>query len=113
MRKPSMMAAAVFIAVLAGISVPAQEPFDWKLPAGLAPPVVPPDNPMSVARATLGRYLFYDTRVSGNGKQSCGSCHEQAKAFTDGRAQSVGSTGELHPRGRMSLVNIGFEAGVA
>jgi cytochrome c peroxidase len=63
---------------------------------------------MSASKVALGRYLFYDTRLSGNGRQSCASCHQQDKAFTDGRTQSVGTTGERHPRGSMSLVNVGY-----
>lgn len=82
--------------------------YEWALPAGFPPPNVPPDNPISDAKAVLGRYLFYDTRLSVNGTQSCGTCHEQARAFTDGRARSVGSTGQMHPRGSMSLVNIAY-----
>jgi cytochrome c peroxidase len=65
---------------------------------------------MSAAKADLGRHLFYDTRLSGNGTQSCATCHEQQRAFTDGRAQAVGSTGEVHPRGSMSLVNVAYAA---
>jgi cytochrome c peroxidase len=63
---------------------------------------------MSSAKVELGRHLFYDTRLSGNGTQSCATCHEQARAFTDGRPRSVGSTGQRHPRGSMSLVNIAY-----
>ena len=74
------------------------------------PPHVPADNPMSAAKVELGRHLFYDTRLSGNGTQSCASCHQQALAFTDGRARSLGSTGQLHPRGSMSLVNVAYAA---
>ena len=55
----------------------------------------------------LGRHLFYDQRLSVNGQQSCASCHKQELAFTDGRARAVGATGEEHPRGAMSLVNVG------
>jgi cytochrome c peroxidase len=57
-------------------------------------------------RAVLGRYLFYDRRMSVNGTTSCGTCHRQEIAFTDGRAQAKGATGELHPRSAMSLVNV-------
>ena len=32
----------------------------------------------------------------------------QEQAFTDGRAQELGSTGEAHPRGSMSLVNVAY-----
>jgi cytochrome c peroxidase len=84
--------------------------WDWHLPSGVLPPPVPADNPMSAAKVDLGRHLFYETRLSRNGTQSCASCHEQARAFTDGRAHSVGSTGQAHARGSMSLVNVAYSA---
>lgn len=82
--------------------------FDWNLPKGFPRPAVPVDNPMSAAKVELGRYLFYDTRISVNGKESCGSCHRQELAFTDGRARAEGTTGQLHPRSSMSLVNVAY-----
>jgi cytochrome c peroxidase len=63
---------------------------------------------MSAAKVELGRRLFYDVRLSGNGTQACSSCHQQKRAFTDGRARAIGSTGEVHPRGAMSLVNAAY-----
>jgi cytochrome c peroxidase len=57
-------------------------------------------------KAQLGRYLFYDKRLSVNGTQSCATCHRQELAFTDARAAAVGATGITHPRGAMSLVNV-------
>jgi cytochrome c peroxidase len=85
-------------------------PFAWKLPLGLPPPRVPADNPMTTDKVALGRLLFYDTRISGNGTYACASCHEQAHAFTDGRARALGSTGGLHPRSTMSLTNVAYNA---
>jgi cytochrome c peroxidase len=82
--------------------------YEWQLPADLPIPKVPFDNPMSDTKVELGRRLFYDTRLSANGTMSCGSCHIQALAFTDGRARSVGVTGDVHPRGSMSLVNSAY-----
>ena len=82
--------------------------FDWNLPKGFPRPTVPADNPMTAAKVELGRYLFYDKRMSMNGKKSCGSCHRQELAFTDGRAHAEGTTGEFHPRGSMSLVNVAY-----
>ncbi|MGE3614517.1 MAG: cytochrome c peroxidase, partial [Gemmatimonadales bacterium] len=87
----------------------ASREFDWRLPAGFPVPRVPPDEPMTGGRVELGRHLFYDRRLSGNGTQSCASCHVQALAFTDGRGQAVGSTGERHPRGAPSLANVGYQ----
>jgi cytochrome c peroxidase len=40
--------------------------------------------------AEFGRLLFYDKRLSSNGKVACASCHEPAKAFSDGRAVARG-----------------------
>jgi cytochrome c peroxidase len=71
-------------------------------------PVIPVDNPMTAVKVQLGRHLFYDTRMSVNGKQSCATCHQQQFAFTDGRAHAQGATGQLHPRGSMSLVNVAY-----
>ncbi len=86
----------------------AQALYTWDLPAGFPKPRVPLDNPMTAAKVELGRYLFYDTRMSSNGKQSCATCHVQSLAFTDGKPRGEGSTGEHHPRGSMSLVNVAY-----
>jgi cytochrome c peroxidase len=82
--------------------------FDWHIPRPFPLPVIPTDNPMTTAKVELGRYLFYDKHMSSNGKTSCASCHRQELAFTDGRPQAEGTTGELHPRSSMSLANIGY-----
>ena len=84
--------------------------WSWNLPKGFPVPRVPASNPMSAAKADLGRFLFYDTRLSGNGAQSCSSCHFQELAFTDGRATSVGSTGDRTPRGAQPLGNVAYNA---
>lgn len=86
----------------------AETPYEWQLPPDIPAPPVPDDNPMTAAKIELGRWLFYDTRLSGNKSMSCASCHIQALAFTDGKARSIGSTGEVHPRGSMSLVNVAY-----
>jgi cytochrome c peroxidase len=58
------------------------------------PPPMPPDpsnrvsgNPAAIA---LGRRLFFDRRLSADGQRSCATCHDPAKAFTDGRPRSIG-----------------------
>ena len=63
---------------------------------------------MSAAKVALGRRLFFDSRLSGNGTQACVSCHQPAIAFTDGRARAEGSTGEPHARSAMSLANVAY-----
>lgn len=91
-----------------GSSAPSTTSYAWDLPPGFPTPVVPDDNPMSDARVELGRRLFFDTRLSRNGTQSCGSCHKQELAFTDGLVTSVGSTGEAHPRNSPSIANAAY-----
>jgi cytochrome c peroxidase len=78
------------------------------IPRGFPQPVIPADNPLTAEKVRLGRYLFYDKRMSVNGTASCATCHRQELAFTDGRGQGKGATGELHPRGAMTLVNVAW-----
>lgn len=86
---------------------PAEE-WRWELPPGFPEPHVPEDNPMTAAKVELGRHLFYDERLSYNETMSCGTCHEQARAFTDGKVTPLGSTGHVLPRNGMSLTNVAF-----
>lgn len=65
---------------------------------------------MTDAKVRLGRRLFYDKRLSGNGRFACASCHRQHLAFTDGRPQAIGSTGGRHARSAMSLANVAYNA---
>ncbi len=78
--------------------------------AQIPKPRVPADNPITPAKVELGRYLFYDARMSVNGKQSCSTCHRQELAFTDGLPVAIGATGEHHPRSVMSLVNVAYNS---
>ena len=80
----------------------------WDLPPGFPRPKVPADNPMSAEKVELGRHLFYDTRLSADNTFSCASCHKQDRAFADEKGRGVGVTGEVHPRGSMSLGNIAY-----
>ncbi|MCB9794223.1 MAG: di-heme enzyme [Alphaproteobacteria bacterium] len=96
----------MILLLLACVSGPT--PYAWDLPAHFPEPSVPEDNPMSEEAVALGRRLFYDPQLSVDGDMSCASCHQQDKAFTDGRAQGQGTTGELHPRGPMSLANVAY-----
>jgi cytochrome c peroxidase len=95
---------------LAAAEPPNPGVYVWNLPKGFPQPRVPADNHMTATKVELGRHLFYDTRLSINDKASCATCHQQALAFTDGRAASLGATGESHPRSSMSLVNVAYNA---
>lgn len=85
-------------------------PWAWSLPAGFAPPLVPADNPMNAAKVELGRHLFYDARLSGNGTLACAGCHIPERAFSENRALGRGSTGQNHPRNTPPLINAAYQA---
>jgi cytochrome c peroxidase len=55
---------------------------------------------------TLGRVLFYDTRLSANNTVSCASCHKQSLAFADNKKFSRGFDGEHTTRNSMAIQNI-------
>ncbi len=78
----------------------------WQLPTGFPLPHIQPQNRMSEEKFELGRRLFYDTRLSWDGKQSCSTCHQQSRAFTDGRATAPGSGG----RNTMTLTNVAYNS---
>lgn len=108
MRKvPFILATLVFVAGLLWWSLPERD-YQWPLADRMPRPDVPADNPMSVEKVALGRRLFYDTRLSVNGTTACATCHIQGLAFTDGKPRAIGATGEIHPRGSMSLVNVAY-----
>ncbi len=86
--------------------IPAPTPYTLVVPAGFPTPVIPADNPLTNEGVALGRMLFYETKLSSNNTMSCGSCHQQNKAFTDGLAKAVGVDGIANPRGTMSLANV-------
>lgn len=68
-----------------------------------------PGNSYSEEKAALGRYLFYDRRLSVNNTKACASCHAQEFSFTDSYNRSIGALGDLHQRNSKPLINIIFE----
>ena len=83
-------------------------PYTLTVPAGFPAPVIPADNPLTNEGVALGRMLFYEKKLSSTETMSCGSCHQQSKAFTDGLAKAVGVDGIANPRGTMSLANVAW-----
>lgn len=74
--------------------------------AELAP--LPPPKKQKEAVVELGRYLFFDARLSGDGAISCASCHIPEKGWSDGRPLSEGYPGTLYFRNTRSLMNAGY-----
>jgi cytochrome c peroxidase len=116
-RGLAVLIAATMLVIVAACSgggtpvvAPSESRFDWRLPAGFPLPLTEPDNLQTPAKFALGRRLFYDRRLSANGTQACADCHQQSRAFSDGRPTAVGSTGQHHTRNAMTLTNAGYNA---
>ena len=78
-------------------------------PLGPLPPVpIPLDNPMSPAKVELGKLLFFDTRLSGDGAVSCASCHDPKQGWGDGGDISRGYPGTQHWRNAQTILNAAY-----
>jgi len=60
------------------------------------------------AEIDLGRYLFFDPLLSGDGTLSCASCHRPDKGLSDGRPRSIGIHGQDAGRAAPTLWNVAF-----
>lgn len=83
-------------------------PAHFKTPAAQRSDNQPRSNPITDAGATLGRVLFYDTRLSASNTVACASCHQQKHAFADPNRFSKGHDGKLTDRHAPSLVNLRY-----
>jgi cytochrome c peroxidase len=57
------------------------------------------------ARVALGQKLFFEPRLSGDGTVACATCHDPARAFTDGRPVSLGIHGRVGQRNAPTILN--------
>ena len=102
---------------------------DTSAPAAAAPAAAPPweaDNPLrplpeiplgvdrtfaelpdppTPERVRLGRWLFYDPRLSASGSISCATCHQPEHAFSEPTPVSTGHKGQKGNRKSPGFVN--------
>lgn len=69
---------------------------------------IPDDNPLTQEGIFLGRKLFYEPMLSGDGTQSCAECHFQNNSFTDPARFSTGIDGLVGTRNAMPIINVGW-----
>src|SRR5947208_7054291 len=81
-----------------------------KVPLGLPPLIWPPDNPYTPAKAELGRYLYFDKRLSADQTLSCASCHGPQSGFTDNAAFSTGIKSQKGGRSAPTVINRAFSS---
>lgn len=70
---------------------------------------VPEHNPITPEKVELGKMLFFDRRLSGDGTMSCASCHDPEQAFTDGLDISLSYPTTRNWRNSPTLMNVGLQ----
>lgn len=76
------------------------------VPPGFPAISSPSDNPLTEAKAQLGKALFFEKRLSRTAEISCGSCHLQQHAFSDPNPYSLGVEDRLGERNAPALINL-------
>ncbi|RKF04135.1 cytochrome c peroxidase [Tenacibaculum lutimaris] len=92
----------VYTPVQVSLKIP--EIFQQKLIA----PIIPTNNPLTEEGIALGKKLFFDPILSKDNTQSCASCHNPKKAFTNNTRFSEGVDGKLGTRNSMPLFNLAW-----
>jgi cytochrome c peroxidase len=64
-------------------------------------------DPRAASVVELGRMLFFDPALSGDGRVSCATCHQPERAYSDGRARAVGIADREGTRNTPSVLDVG------
>jgi cytochrome c peroxidase len=86
----------------------AAEPLSPVPLAPLPPPPSPPENPTTPEKVELGKKLFFDRRLSGDGTMSCATCHAPESGFADALPISLSYPTTRNWRNAPGLVNVAW-----
>jgi len=70
---------------------------------------IPEQNPQTAEKVELGKKLFFDRRLSGDGTMSCATCHDPELAFSDGLDISLSYPTTRNWRNSPTLMNVAFQ----
>ena len=91
---------------------PQHETFQPPIPRGILAKLwrklIPPDNPLTPEKVSLGESLYFDKRLSADGTISCATCHDPATAFADNRPLAVGIEDKIGTRNAPTILNAMF-----
>lgn len=79
----------------------------WLLPDT---PPVPENNAMTAERIALGKNLFFDPRLSGDGNMSCATCHNPVLGWSDGLPTAKGVKSKVLGRASPTIINSAFNS---
>ena len=98
---------------ITGAAAPLAQPKPTRqlgLPAAATHAAIPADNPQTPEKIALGQRLFFDARLSADGTIACSTCHDPARAFTDGKPVSTGIEGRAGQRNAPTILNSLYNA---
>jgi cytochrome c peroxidase len=99
---------SIVIAVILYAFLAAGPAFAGKLEPVTSVPV-PAANPQTPEKIELGKQLFFDRRLSGDGTMSCSTCHDPEKGYSDDLAISLSYPTTRNWRNSPTLINVGFQ----
>jgi cytochrome c peroxidase len=109
MRRGALRAAlGLALASLVAAQGALAEELSVPLPAGVLPPLIPDDNPLTSEKVALGQKLYFDPRLSKDDTVSCATCHDPLHAFAEPRPISLGVGGSKGQRNAPTVLNAAF-----
>lgn len=79
---------------------------DWLRPNSVP---TPKDNKLTKERIKLGKFLYFDKRLSSSNKISCATCHDPKLGWSDGVSKSIGHNGLEGPRNSPTIINTAYQ----
>jgi len=121
MRNKRLKLCALFLlAMLAPLMARAENPGNSPGPSEIKPPLgipldvwayfIPKDSPLTPQKVELGRKLFFDARLSADGRISCATCHDPKFGFADSKPVAEGIGGRRGARNTPTILNAMFNA---
>jgi cytochrome c peroxidase len=99
--------------VVSAAATPLAQPKSMRqvgLPAAATRAAIPRNDPPTHEKVALGQRLFFDARLSADGTIACSTCHDPARAFTDGKSVSAGIGGRVGERNSPTILNALYNA---
>jgi len=96
------------IALLSAVALLCAVPASGMPPAPLPPPPSPQGNPTTPEKAELGKKLFFDRRLSGDGTMNCATCHDPESGYADGLGISLSYPTTKNWRNSPGLINAAY-----
>ena len=102
-----LLAAGVAVVGLGCVTV-SQDGAGYVRSSALPAPSDPADNPTTPEKAALGKQLFFDPRLSGDGSMACQGCHYRHLGWTDGLPLSRKVGGGMNTRHTPTVYDTGY-----